>query len=110
MELQIQLKYKSIRRKNTAVYIVAGLTPSLEANGRKDKDNELRLLTNNKNLTAELGLGVDIYNEWYKFSPEIRFSRGLVNMLKDDVNEFSAGIQSLHTSTITFYLLFEGGK
>jgi outer membrane protein with beta-barrel domain len=110
VELQILLKYKSIRRKNTAVYFVVGLTPSLEANGRKDKNNELRLLTNNKNLTAELGFGVDIYNEWYKFSPEIRFSRGLVNMLKSDVNEFSAGIESLNTNMISIYLLFEGGK
>ena len=110
VEFQLQLKYKSMRRKNSAVYFVAGITPSIEANGRKDRDNEIRLLTENWNLTGEIGLGVDIYNEWYKFSPELRFSRGLVNMLKDDPNEFSAGIESLHTNMITVYLLFEGGK
>jgi len=110
VEFQILLKYKSLRRKNSAVYFVAGITPSIEANGRKDRDNEIRLLTKNTNLTAEFGLGVDIYNEWYKFSPEIRFSRGLTNMLKDERNEFSAGIESLHTNMISVYLLFEGGK
>ena len=59
---------------------------------------------------AEFGIGLDIYQEWYKFSPEVRFSRGMVNMLKDDINEFSEGIESLHTNMITIYFLFEGGK
>ena len=110
IELPFQLKFKSQRRVNSRMYIVAGITPSVEANGRKKLDNEDRLITESFNITADFGFGIDIYNEWYKFSPEIRFSRGMSNMLKSEQNDFSAGIDRLTTNMVTLFLLFEGGK
>jgi hypothetical protein len=43
----------------------------------------------------------------FKFSPELRFSKGIGNMLGDGGNDFTQGIQSLNTNTITLYLLFQ---
>ena len=110
VELPLLLKYKSIRRRNRRMYALVGLNPGFKASGTRDEeDTQERLLTNNFNLSLELGAGFDIYQPFFKFSPEIRYSLGLRNVLDEQPNDFSAGIKRLSLHTVSFYITFEGG-
>ncbi len=75
-ELPLLLKYKSQRRNNFRAYMIGGAKPSFEVSGKRSSEiNEDILLINTFNLALEIGFGIDIYYELFKFSPEIRFSR-----------------------------------
>ena len=107
VEIPILLKYKSERHKNFRVYFVGGVAPGFEVSGKKRKEqSNNRLLTNDFNLNMELVFGIDMYYPLFKFSPEIRFSKGLLNLLKEDENGFSDGIESLKMNVVTLYLQF----
>ncbi|TRX57767.1 PorT family protein [Fulvivirga sp. M361] len=109
VELPLVLKYKSERRGNTRMYLIGGVKPGFEASGKNDLQgqSEDNLPINEFNLSVELGFGLDVYYPLFKFSPELRFSKGVSNMLGDKINPLSAGIDRLNTNTVTLYLLFQ---
>ena len=107
VEIPVLLKYKSERHKNFRVYFVGGVAPGFEVSGKKRKEqSDNQLLTSDFNVNLELGFGIDMYYPLFKFSPEIRFSKGLVNILKEDRNGYSDGIESLKMNVVTLYLKF----
>lgn len=107
IEVPLLLKFKSQRHRNFRAYVVAGINPGLEVSGKKRKElSDNKLLTEDFNLSAEVGIGMDLYFPLFKFSPEIRFSRGLLNMLREDEFGYSEGISELKTNVFTIYLQF----
>lgn len=107
VEIPILLKYKSERHKNFRVYYVGGIAPGFEVSGKKRKElSDNRLLTKEFNVNLEIGLGIDMYYPLFKFSPEIRFSKGLFNILREDEYGYSDGIESLKMNVVTLYLQF----
>lgn len=109
VELPILLKLKSERRGNVRMYLVGGVKPGFEASGKNDVESlgDDNLTVKEFNLSLDVGFGLDLYYPLFKFSPEIRFSRGITNMLGSENNEFSAGIDRLNTNTVTLYFLFQ---
>lgn len=108
VEFPILLKYKSERRGNIRMYMVGGVKPGIEASGKKNVDQTKPTLEiKETHLNLEAGFGFDLYYPLFKFSPEIRFSRGLLNMLGNTTNEFGQPLQRVNTNTITLYLLFQ---
>jgi len=108
VEFPVLFKYKSMRRGNTRMYLIGGIEPGIEATGKKEEqDNSDRLLVNGTNLSLQIGFGLDVYFPLFKFAPEIRFSRGLLNMKNERENPYGTPIQHLATNTVTLYLLFE---
>lgn len=106
VELPLLLKYKSERRGNIRMYMIGGIKPGIEASGQKEsKEATVEMKTNN--LSLEAGFGFDLYYPLFKFSPEIRFSHGILNMLKNTTNEFGAPLDRVNTNTITIYFLFQ---
>lgn len=111
MEFPLLLKYKSVRRGNYRMYLVGGINPSIKVGGKKDVNAEgERLTIKDSDIAIEFGFGLDIYYPFFKFSPEIRFSRGIVNNLSNDSNFYTKGIDRLTTNSVSLYLYFEGGK
>lgn len=109
-ELPILFKYKSVRRENRAIYVLAGISPSIKVSGSKNQeDSEDRLLIEKFNLSLDVGVGLDLFQPLFKFSPEVRYSFGLLNVLDKEPNDFSAGIESLNIHSFTIYVTFEGG-
>ncbi|MEP2025465.1 MAG: porin family protein [Reichenbachiella sp.] len=109
-ELPILFKYKSVRRDNRAIYLLAGITPAIKVSGnKKDLDSSERLLVEKYNLSIDVGVGLDLFQPLFKFSPEVRYSFGLLNVLDEEENDFSAGIESLNIHSFTIYVTFEGG-
>ncbi|MEQ9467553.1 MAG: porin family protein [Ekhidna sp.] len=110
VELPLLLKYKSARRGNIAMYMLAGVNPSFEAAGKGDEqDVGQKLELRNWNIAIDVGVGLDMYFAYFKFSPEIRYSYGLRNMLTEDPNDFSIGLDKLTTQNLGIFVTFEGG-
>jgi hypothetical protein len=108
VEFPLLLKYKSERRENLRMYMIGGIKPAIEASGKKEIENvTTELEVTGGNLSLEAGLGLDIYYPLFKFSPEIRFSRGIVNVLDNRTNIYGAPLERVNTNTITVYLLFQ---
>ena len=107
IEIPLLLKCKSIKWGNSRIYVIGGIMPGYQASGNKKGNEERKLQTSNFSLNGEFGFGFDYYFPLFKFSPEIRFSRGLVNMLRKDQFGYSEGMDRLNTNIFTFYLLFE---
>lgn len=108
VEFPLLLKYKSARRGNVRMYMVGGFTPAIEASGKNDIESTTETLEiRNSNLSIDAGLGFDFYFPLFKLSQEIRFSRGLVNMLGDGTNRFSEPLRRINTNTISVYFIFQ---
>jgi hypothetical protein len=108
VEFPLLVKFKSMRRGNVRMYMIGGITPSFEASGKNDIGNSSAGLSIQKrNLTLDGGIGFDFYFPLFKFSQEIRFSRGIVNMLGSDYTIYQDPISRLNTNTIAVYFIFQ---
>lgn len=107
VELPFLLKYKSMRRGNVRMYMVGGVTPGLELSGKNEIKSSSELNIRKGNVQLEAGLGFDFYFPLFKFSQEIRFSRGIINVLGDDSSAYSDPLKRLNTNTIAVYFIFQ---
>lgn len=108
VEFPILLKYKSMRRGNVRMYMIGGVTPGFELSGKNDiQASSATLDIRKNNLQLEAGLGFDFYFPLFKFSQEIRFARGISNMLGTDTSIYSDPLQRLNTNTIAVYFIFQ---
>ena len=108
VEIPLLLKYKSARRVNTRMYMLAGVTLGLETNvKRREGGSSTRINTSTSDLTLDYGVGFEQFFEFFKFSPELRFSHGLVNMLQPTQHAGSTGLNRLSSHTVTLYINFE---
>ncbi len=108
VELPVLIKYKSVRRGNTRMFLIGGAKYSIEASGKKEADETAdRLQVSDSNLFLEFGFGLDLYYPLFKFSPEIRFSKGLFDLKQAQMNAVSAPIRSLHQNVVTIYLIVQ---
>lgn len=108
MEFPLLLKYKSTRRGNVRMYMIGGVTPAFELSGKNDVvSNTTNLSVNKSNLSLDAGVGFDFYFPLFKFSQEIRFSRGISNMLGPDPSVFKDPLSRLNTNTISVYFIFQ---
>jgi hypothetical protein len=107
VEFPLLLKYKSERRGNVRMYMIGGIKPGIEASGRNKEDESGNLKVKGSNLSLEAGFGFDLYYPLFKFSPEIRFSRGISNLLADGTNAYGQPLKYINTNTVTLYLLFQ---
>lgn len=108
VEFPFLLKYKSIRRGNVRMYVVGGVKTGIESSGKKELENISNSLeVKNLNMNLEAGIGLDLYFPLFKFSPEIRFSRGVSDILDNSRNIYGKPLKYVNTNTITLYLLFQ---
>jgi hypothetical protein len=108
IEVPLLLKYKSQRRNNSRMYLIGGATFGFETNVRKRTPSGInRLAAKTTDLTLDYGFGFEQFLQYTKFSPEIRFSHGLLNAYVQPQYPATLGIKRLTTHTITFYLMFE---
>lgn len=112
-EVPLLVKYKSLRRGNYRMYMFAGPRFGFETNAlnlaQKSKLNNL-YTTKTSDLSIEYGAGLEIFQRFFKLSPEITFNHGLSNLIDPSTLNTSTAlgvIQRLNTSTVTVSLLFE---
>jgi len=109
VEVPLLLKYKSERRGNIRMYMVGGASVGLEASGKKQIENSSEGIdVQGTNISLQMGFGFDLYYPLFKFSPELRFSRGITNMLDNTkYTIYGYTLSRINTHKITLYLLFQ---
>ena len=105
-EIPILIKYKSERRGNIRMYMIGGIKPAFEVTNKTEDEDEL-LNIKKANLSVEYGVGFDLYYPMFKFSPELRFSQGLVNMLDDQSkSRYNKPLNVLKTFSVSLFFIF----
>jgi hypothetical protein len=106
------LKFSSKRIGNIRPYLVGGAsqTLNLSSNAKSRDDNfEGRFRVKTWTTNYELGFGIDLYFEYFKFSPSIRgvFGTGDELIRDDDPNSpWTGGIKSLSTRAVLINFTF----
>jgi len=110
MEIPLALKYKSKRHKNVRMYVIAGATYRFDFTSdietdRSDTKPIVALYPNT--FSYDLGVGLDMYFEFFKFSPEIRLSNGLGNQVVPDGFIYASSLERVSPKLIQFCLIFQ---
>ena len=75
--LPLYLKWSAAREGNYRPYVIAGGGASFNVSRDRDKPVLLNLM----DYFCEIGFGVDLYFQWFKFCPEITYRIGFANQL-----------------------------
>jgi hypothetical protein len=110
MEIPLTFEYKSVRHKNVRVYALAGFTYRFDFTSDADTDRSdtkpiVALYPNT--LSYDVGIGLDIYYEFFKFSPEIKLSNGIGNQLVPDEFVYASSLGRVSPKLIQFSLIFQ---
>ncbi len=113
LDFPLLLKFKSDRKRNIRSYLIGGLQYSYDIIPKKKTEDAglteiAKLVKIQKNgLSYRVGLGLDLYYEYFKMSPEISVTNSLVNVLTAEHHVFSRPIKSLYPTSIQLSLYFE---
>ena len=109
LDFPIYIKYKSQRYNNFRSYVLFGIKYSLDIASQKDiiNEDEVIIKLNPNDLMGEIGFGMDFYLEFFKFSPQIKISRGVVNLLDRDQTVYTKSIKNLYTNGWMLSFTFE---
>ena len=109
LDFPIHLKYKSERYNNFRTYIITGIKYSLDiaSQARIDDEGKEIVKLQRNDFMGEIGFGIDIYLEYFKFSPQIKISYGFLNLLSDDNTIYTNYINSLTTNGWMLSFTFE---
>lgn len=107
VELPFELKFKSDRIDNYRVYVLTGVKYALDLASKEKVEDDLLFKLRRNDFTYEFGVGVDIYFEYFKFSPQLRASFGIPNIGVEDRTFFMSGIDQVRTRAITINFTFE---
>ncbi len=113
VELPLSLKYNAQRKTNARPYLLAGVNYRIDLAAYRKIDVEegifLRLVRND--LFYEFGVGYEFFLTYFKFSTEIKLSRGIASALANDFEpegkHFFNAIDQIRSQIITISLNFE---
>lgn len=109
IDFPVSLKYKSARYNNFRTYVICGVKYSLDIASQSEIDDEGQELVklNNHDLMIEGGFGIDFYLQYFKFSPQIKISHGIINILSKDKTLYTQTIDNLRTNSWMISFTFE---
>lgn len=112
LEFPLNLKFRSDRINNFAVYVLAGGKYSIDMASQKDVDNTLDddvvVKLQRTDYSYEIGGGMDFFLQYFKFGIDLKIGVGLPNQLIDDGTRFSRVLESVRTKTYFLTFTFEG--
>ena len=89
VHIPLLIKFSTKRINNIKPFLVAGFSTALnlssQQNNPKDNSNNTFRVTKN-NLYYELGIGIDLYLTWFKFTPSLRGVFSIQDELVNDVD------------------------
>lgn len=106
------LKFSSMRTGNIRPYLLGGVsaTLNLSSNSKSKDDNaEQRFRVKSWTTNYELGFGIDLFSEYFIFSPSIRGVFGISDELirdKDINSPWTGNIESLKSRAILINFTF----
>jgi len=109
LQFPLMIKYRAIRESNYRPYLIAGLNYTIDlAAQKKIKAEEMpKIRLNRQDILVEMGFGIDYYLPYFKFTTELRFSYGLMNMVNYDDTQLTTAFDRLGTKMVTLSIYFE---
>ena len=109
IDFPVYIKYKSERYNNFRTYVLGGIKYSLDIASQDKIDDEGKEIVKLKknDLMGEIGFGIDFYLEYFKFSPQIKLSYGILNLLSKDETVYTKSINRLSTNGWIISFTFE---
>ncbi len=110
VEMPFHARYKSTPFHDTRLFVVAGIKYSFDvaSDSRSRQAASLVKIAPN-DFAFEIGAGVQLFLPFFIFSPEIKYSHGLNNILIfDEKLEESSIIEKVLSRSFTISLHFEG--
>jgi outer membrane protein with beta-barrel domain len=112
IQMPFHVRYKSAPYKDKRVFAIAGIkyTYDVASNSRVRKEKSTNLIKiSPHDFIFEIGAGIQFFMPLFIFSPEIKFSQGLGNILiYNGQLEQSRILETLKSRTFTISLHFEG--
>lgn len=112
IDFPLMLKFSSLRTGNVRPYLLGGVgsTLNLSSNSKsKDDNSEQKFRVKPWTTNYTFGFGIDLYFEYFKFSPSIRGVFGLTDELirDDDPNSpWTGNIESMKTRAVLINFTF----
>jgi len=110
-EIPMIVRFTSAPYKDLRVFMLTGVKYSYDfsSNSRSDKTRFELIRISPHDFQVELGVGMQFYMPFFIFSPEIKFSHGISNLLIYDTKLVeSTLIDKLFSRSLTISLHFEG--
>jgi hypothetical protein len=110
VEMPFHARYKSMPYRDLRLFVIAGLKYSFDvASDSRSRQAETLVKIAPNDFAFEIGAGIQMFLPYFIFSPEIKFSHGLNNILIFDENlEESKVIEKVLSRALTVSLHFEG--
>ncbi len=116
VDIPFYVKYRAVRKNNYRPYIIGGVNYTIDlATRKKIKDKERpKIRLNRHDVLLEAGAGIDFYLPFFKFSTQLTFSYGFLNMVSykyDDEDkeceQYANVFDRLGTKMVTLSIFFE---
>ncbi|MEI6138137.1 MAG: porin family protein [Mariniphaga sp.] len=111
VDIPFGIRYKGFRHNNVRPYIYLGAAYRYDLENKRISESVVHL--NKGGQYAELGLGLDSYLEYFRFTMEFRFSYGLNNLIRHDsdmtkpVPYYGFIFKELNSNVFTLLFYFE---
>lgn len=103
----LELKYKTERIHNHRWYVVGSLYTMIDlASKAKVVDDRLFKLQSS-DYGYDVGVGIDLYFEYFKFSPQIRAQFGQEDLLVNDGTNYVKSLNGLNSRCLMIVFAFE---
>lgn len=110
INVPFHFRYKAARIHNFRPYIYAGPNFKWDLSSlRKKEDNarDIRLKMSGTDFSVDVGVGFDIYTNWFKFGIEIEMSYGIKDILVHQDNIYTSSIEKLRSKIFQINFTFE---
>tara|TARA_B100000902_G_scaffold334285_1_gene333358 strand:- start:9275 stop:9976 length:702 start_codon:yes stop_codon:yes gene_type:complete len=109
IDFPLYIKYKSKRYHNFRTFVLCGVKYSLDIASQKDiiDEDNIVIKLNPHDLLGEIGVGMDFYLEFFKFSTQLKLSSGIINIIDKDQTIYTQSINKLLSKGWVLSFTFE---
>jgi len=109
LEVPLQIKYKAKRINNYRPYVIFGTTTKWDMAAQKKIKDEERPKIKFKPFDVywEAGMGVDYYLPYFKFSTEIKYQVGMLDIVNRDNTQYTNAINRMTSRMLVLSFHFE---
>lgn len=107
IQFPFELKFKSMRVNNHRWYVTGGIQYNIDLASDENVEDDTIFKIARNNFALEAGVGIDIYFEYFKFSPQLKGAFGMNNILVEDGTIPVQGIDVLYSRCILINFTFE---
>ena len=109
LSIPVEIKYKAERYGNWRPYLTGGGFAAYDMVSQKNTLEGISVVRLQKwDYGYTVGFGFEFFLEYFKFSPQFKWDKGIRNLIINDNTPFTNIIDNVRSSTFTISLTFEG--